>query len=199
MKKTLLTTATALLLFASPATPGLVLTPRLVTLDFGGVPVHRAYFMDGDKKFAVTMDNETELSAHGDGAIFRFSRIPLATVELHPSPLKAGTSFAPENITQYTKAARQFIAANAEVWSEEPVVFEPLPINGWKSCRFNFFYHVGGSPIRADVTFIDLNPREQIVVVTGGTANSYANVRSRSDDIIRRWHEVTPEVESGVN
>lgn len=199
MKKQILTASIALVLLASTATSGLVLTPRLVTLDFGGVPFRRAYFMDGEKKFAVTMDNETELSAQGDGAIFRFTRIPLATVELHHSPLKAGTGFSEENIALYAKTARQFLAANAEVWPEEPVTLDPLPINRWKTCRFNFFYHVGGSPVRADVTFIDLNPREQIVVVTGGAANSYPLVRSRSDDIIRRWHEVTPEIESGVN
>ncbi len=199
MKKPLLTTSIVLLLLAAQGSSGLVLTPRLVTIDFGGVPVRRAYFMDGEKKFAVTMDNETELAPQGDGAIFRFTTIPLATVELRPSPLKPGGAFTEQNIADYTKAARQFLAAGAEVWPEEPVVLDPIPINGWKTCRFNFFYRVGGSPIRADVTFIDLNDREQIVVITGGTANSYAAVRSRSDDIIRRWHEVTADDERGVN
>lgn len=199
MKKSIPGALIALFLLAAQASSDLVLTPRLVTLDYGGVPVKRAYFMDGEKKFAVTMDTTTELSAHGDGAIFRFTRIPLATVELHHSPLKPGGGFNETNITQYAKAARQFLAPNAEVWPEEPVVLDPLPINRWKTCRFNFFYHVGGSPIRADVTFIDLNDKEQIVVVTGGSANTYAAVRSRSDDLIRRWHEVTPVIEAGIN
>jgi hypothetical protein len=199
MNKSFLTTSIALLLLAAQATSGLILTPRLITLDLGGRPVRRAYFMDGEKKFAVTMDNETELTPHGDGALFCFTRLPLATVELRRSPIKAGTGFLQENISEYAKVARQFLAATAEVWPEAPIVFDPLPINGWKSCRFNFFYHVGGSPVRADVTFIDLNEKDQIVVITGGTANNYASVRSRSDDIIRRWHEVTPEEERGLN
>jgi hypothetical protein len=199
MKKQLLTTSIALLLLAAQGSSGIVLIPRLVTLDFGGVPVRRAYFMDGEKKFAVTMDNETELSPHGDGALFCFTRLPLATVELRRSPIKAGTGFTELNIADYAKVARQFLAASAEVWPAEPMVLNPLPINGWKTCRFNFVYYVGGSPIRADVTFIDLNDKDQIVVITGSTANNYASVRSRSDDIIRRWHEVTPEDERGVN
>lgn len=199
MKNPLLATSIALLLLASQGSAELTLTPKIVTLDFAGVPVRRAYFMDGTKKFAVTMDNETELSAHGNGALFCFTRFPLATVELFRSPMKAGTGFSEENISDYAKAARHLLAATAEIWPEEPMVIDPLPINGWKSCRFNFFYRVGGSAVRADVTFIDLDEKEQIVVITGGTANSYANVRSRSDDIIRRWHEVTPEEESGVN
>ena len=136
---------------------------------------------------------------HGNGALFCFTRFPLATVELFRSPMKAGTGFSEENISDYAKAARQLLASTAEIWPEEPMVLDPLPINGWKSCRFNFFYRVGGSAVRADVTFIDLDEKDQIVVITGGTTNSYASVRSRSDDIIRRWHEVTPEEESGVN
>ena len=199
MKKPFLTTSIALLLLAAQAFSGLVLTPRLVTIDYGGTPVRRAYFMDGEKKFAVTMDHETELSARGDGALFCFTKLPLATVELRHSPMKAGSGFSQENISEYAKAARQLLAPTAEVWPEEPMVLDPLPINGWKTCRFNFFYRVGGSPVRADVTFIDLSEKEQIVVITGGSASDYARVRSRSDDIIRRWHEVTPEEESGVN
>lgn len=199
MKTTPLTASIAFLLLASQISASLVLTPQMVTIDFGGVPVRRAYFVDGDRKFAVTMDNETELTSHGGGALFRFSKIPLATVELRRSPIQAGTPFSQANITDYAKTARQFLASTAEVWPEEPVVFDPLPINGWKTCRFNFLYHVGGSPVRADVTFIDLNAQDQIVVITGATAGSYPLVRSRSDDIIRRWHEVTPEEERGVN
>lgn len=189
----------ALILLSMPALAELSLTPRIMTLDYGGTPVRRAYFMDGTKKFAVTIDNETELSAQGEGAILRFTRIPLATVELRRSPMKAGVGFSQENISEYAKVARQLLASTAEIWPEEPMLLEPLPINGWKSCRFNFFYRVGGSPVRADVTFIDLNDKNQIVVITGGSANSYASVRSRSDDIIRRWHRVTPEEELGVN
>jgi hypothetical protein len=170
-----------------------------MTLDLGGNAVRRACFMDGDKKFAVTMDNETELSPQGDGAIFRFTRLPLATVELRRSPMKSGLSFSQENISDYAKAARQLLASTAEIWPEEPMVMDPLPINRWQTCRFNFFYRVGGSPVRADVTFIQLNSVDQIVVITGASASNYAAVRSRSDDIIRRWHLVTPEEELGVN
>lgn len=199
MKTTFLSASIALLLVAAQASAELMLTPRLVTIEYGGVPVQRAYFMDGQKKFAVTIDSETELVSHGEGALFRFSRIPLATVELRRSPMKAGKGFSPENIADYTKLARQFLPANAEVWTEEPIFLDPLPINRWKTCRFNFFYRVGGSPIRADVTFIELNAKDQIVVITGATASTYAKVRYRSDDIIRRWHEVTAEEESGAN
>jgi hypothetical protein len=104
-----------------------------------------------------------------------------------------------QNVMLYAKAARALLAPGAEIWPEEPMTLDPLPINAWKTVRFNFSYRVGGSPIRADVTFIDLNQRDQIAVITGANANNYAAARSRSDDIIRRWHEVTPEIEAGIN
>jgi hypothetical protein len=199
MKKTILATSLALLALAAPGRPELSLTPRLVTLDFAGHSVRRAFFMDGTKKFAVTLDSETEMNPQAGGVLFCFTRLPLATVELRRSPVQAGVPFSQENISSYAKAARQLLAPSAEIWPEEPMVMDPLPINGWKTCRFNFFYRVGGSPIRTDVTFIELSERDQIVLITGASADHYAAVRSRSDDIIRRWHEVTPEDERGVN
>lgn len=199
MKRTLLTASIALVLSTDPGFSELTLRPRLVTMDFGGTPVRRAYFMDGGKKFAVTLDNETELAPQGDGALFSFKKIPLATVEFRRSPIPAGTPMTEENIAAYAKAARMLLAQGAEIWPEEPMALDPLPINDWKTVRFNFFYRVGGSPVRTDVTFIELTERDQIVVITGANAHDYTAVRSRSDDIIRRWHEVTPEIESGVN
>jgi hypothetical protein len=199
MKRTILTAFLALLLTLSPAFAELSLSPRLVTLDFAGNPVRRAYFMDGNKKFAVSLDNETELVTQGDGALFRFSKLPLATVEMRRSPVKPGTPFTPEVISQYAKVARELLAPGAQIWPEEPMVLDPLPINDWKTCRFNFFYHVGGSPVRTDVTFIEMDEKTQIVVITGGRADDFSVVRARSDDIIRRWHEVTPEAELGLN
>ncbi len=199
MKRHILTASICLLLTVATGSSELNLSPRLVTLDFGGTPVRRAYFMDGEKKFAVSIDNETELIPQGEGALFRFARLPLATVEMRRSPMKAGIPFSPEIIAEYAKAARQLLAPGAQIWPEEPMNLDPMPINDWKTCRFNFFYHVGGSPIRTDVTFIDLDAKNQIVVITGGRADNYSVVRARSDDIIRRWHEVTPEEERGIN
>lgn len=199
MKNPLLLSTTALLLLVAQGSSDLILKPRLVTVDFAGTPVRRAYFEDGKKKFAVTIDNETELSEHGNGALFSFKKIPLATVELRRSPVPPGIPFTEEHIAEYAKAARGLLASNAEIWVEQPMQLDPLPINDWKTCRFFFYYRVGGSPIRADVTFIELDSREQVVVITGATGNDYAAVRERSDDIIRRWHEVTPENERGIN
>ena len=45
------------------------------------------------------------------------------------------------------------------------------------------------SPVRADVTFIDLNPQEQIVVVTGGAANSYASAPDPRQGQVAGWVE----------
>jgi hypothetical protein len=199
MKTFFLRTSLALLALAATASADLSLAPRLVTVNYGAYPVRRAYFMDGDKKFAVTMDSQTELAPRGDGALFTFTKIPLGTMEFRRSPFKPGAGFTEENISTYAKAAREMLASTAEIWPEEPMQLTPFRINGWKSCRFNFVYRVGGSPVRADVTFIDLNEKQQIVIICGGQADTYSKVRDCSEDIIRRWHEVTPEEELGLN
>lgn len=181
------------------ATAELSLTPKLVTIDFSGTPVKRAYFMDGEKKFAMTMNNETTLEAKGSGAIFRFSKLPQASVELRRSPLPAGMSFDEAGMVKLAKAAREILPQGAEIWLEQPFVTEPFPINDWKSCRFNFVYLVGGTSVRADVTFIDLDPHTQIVVIAADRQGTYGKTRELADDLIRRWHEVTPASELGIN
>ena len=105
MKRIALGTALALLLTVATGSSELNLKPRLVTMDFAGHAVRRAYFMDGDKKFAVTLDNDTEMTPHGEGALFCFKKIPLATVELRRSPIKAGTPINEQTISAYAKAA----------------------------------------------------------------------------------------------
>ena len=81
------------------------LTPQIVTLVVGDYAVRRACFADGDKKYAVTVDSETELTGSGGTALFNFSKFPRAVMRLAPSPLKPQIVFAGATLERYRATA----------------------------------------------------------------------------------------------
>ena len=63
------------------------LSPQFITTLEDGMTYRRPYFSDGDKKYTVSLDTETELTACEDGALFRFVKFSRADMRLRPSPL----------------------------------------------------------------------------------------------------------------
>ena len=175
------------------------LVPRYVSTMNDGVVSQRPYFADGDKKYAVKLDSETKLTESEGGASFRFDKFPGAMLRLRQSPIPAQVAFAPESLERYQQAARALLSGGAE-----DIVFlestpNPLPINNWQSYRFTFSYHVAGETRRQSVTFLDLNPTEQIVIQTASSERNFAEISARAYNIIRRWHEVVPAEETPFN
>jgi len=50
----------------------------------------RAYFTDSQRKYAVPMKGDLEISEYEGGAIFRFKNIAMASTRLRRSPSRAG-------------------------------------------------------------------------------------------------------------
>jgi hypothetical protein len=76
---------------------------------------------------------------------------------------------------------------------------EVLPVNRWRSQRLTFDYEFAGVRMRESVIFLELNPATQIVVQIRAGAADFTVVSSRGLAIVRRWHEVTPDMEHGGN
>jgi hypothetical protein len=192
-----LATVFAAALPLTPAQAALDLTPNFVRI--GNGMITRAQFVDGDKKYAVTLDKETRLAAEDKGATFRFTGIPQASMKLRPSPLPKILPFEPEGLVEYQKAALALLPVSAEkpvLESQEPNVW---PINEWKSHRFVFTYTIAGASFRESITFLTLNAGQQIVVQTGGQQANFDAIAQRAEKIIRRWHEVLPGDDEGRN
>ncbi|MES2572158.1 MAG: hypothetical protein V4710_19135 [Verrucomicrobiota bacterium] len=175
------------------------LTLRYVTTYTDGIPVRRPCFIDGDKKYAVTLDSQTELVAAEGSTLFHFTKFPRALMHLRPSPMKASIAFDPVSLPQYRAAALQLLPRelqNPLVVAEETNV---LPINDWKTRRITFTYEVGGNAVRESVLFLNLEPAQQIVVQVRAGESDFALISARAEDILRRWHEVLPEAEQAQN
>ena len=166
------------------------LTPQIVTLVVGDYAVRRACFADGDKKYAVTVDSETELTGSGGTALFNFSKFPRAVMRLAPSPLKPQIVFAGETLERY-RATLLLQGAEPPVLEKEDA--DVLPVNQWTSRRFTFAYNFLGAPMRESVTFLNLDRKQQIVMQTRARQADFALISARGDDILRRWHDFRPE------
>ncbi|MDB6175224.1 MAG: hypothetical protein JWL59_4535 [Chthoniobacteraceae bacterium] len=197
MDRLVLTAVFSLLLHG--AASAIDLTLRYVTTYTDGIPVRRPCFIDGDKKYAVTLDSQTELVAAEGSTLFNFTKFPRALMQLRQSPMKADVTFEPLNLPRYRAAALQLLPQGAQ----NPVLIAEasnvLPVNKWISQRLTFSYESGGSPMCESVLFLNLDPATQIVVQIRAGAPDFPTVTARGDDIIRRWHEVLPEAERSAN
>jgi hypothetical protein len=164
----------------------------------GGI-IGRAYFADGDKKYAVTLDSETQLSEADGGALFRFTNVPQATMLLRHTPLDKLLPFDTASLTIYLKAAKALLPQGSEDAILEAQIANPLPINQWRSYRFVLSYTIANSQMRDSFTFLNLTDGQQILVQTTARLNFFKAISERADDIIRRWHEVLPGSENEVN
>ena len=197
MKLAFLTPLAAVICAGTAA--ALDLTPHYVTTQVEGPPVRRPCFVDGDKKFAVTVDSETELTGYDGSAIFNFTKFPRAVMRLGQSPLKPSAVFEGQTLDRYRAAAAQLLLQGAEQPVLESEVTNVLPINHWTSHRFVFVYKFTGAPMRESVTFLNFDEKQQIVMQIRSRDADFAKITARAEDIIRRWHEVDPAAEVAGN
>ena len=185
----------SILFLAASALPAfaLDLSPLFITTLSDGVAIRRPYFADGDKKYSVTLNIETELKAYEDGALFRFVKLPHAEMRLRPSPVGVNVKIEPESQAQDEQAARRLLPADAEGVVLDQVTANPLPINGWTGVRFTFHYRTPTGEVRESVTFLNILPTQQVVIQTAAMAKDFPDASDRAYDIIRRWHELDPK------
>lgn len=169
------------------------LTPHFINKDRDGVVIRRPYFADGMKKFGVKIDAETKLSASDGGALFRFDKMPEASMRLRHSPVPAETGFGPETLEGYQQAARTLLPPGAGAVTFVESEWNPLPINQWQSLRVTFSYRIANQSYRQSAIFLNLKPTEQIVVQASADERNFVDVSNRAFSIIRRWHEILPE------
>lgn len=189
----------SLIILAATALPSVALdlSPRFITTVADGVAIRRPYFADGDKKYSLKLNVETELTPFEDGALFRFVKLSHAEMRLRPSPMSVELKIEAESQAQYEQAARRLLPSDAEGVVLDQVTANPLPMNGWTGVRFTFHYRMPTGEVRESVTFLNIVPTQQVVVQTASLAKDFPDASDRAYDIIRRWHEMDPKAVVG--
>ncbi len=182
----------ALLLLALAALPAsaLDLTPGFILTDADGVSIRRPYFSDGGKKYAITLNSETELTPYEDGCLFRFTKLRDSAMRLRPSTFSTAVKFGPDTLERYEQAARKLLPQSATNVALDSQVPDPLPINGWTSHRFIYRYTMPAGDTRESITFLNILPGTQIVMHVYAPAKDFPDAAARAHNLIRRWHEL---------
>lgn len=192
MKKLLLPLALAVLA-ADLGASTVDLTPRYLDTKIDGFAARRLYFMEATKKIGISLDMETTVAATSAGVVFKFTMLPDTSFRIGTSPLTPEESMTdPEGLARYRAAANNFVPAGATDAKILEEVTNPLPINSWRSQRFVLSYRAGANVTNMSVTFLNVNPESQLVLVTTASPRSFADAADRSFQIIRSWHEVLP-------
>lgn len=170
------------------------LSPSYINMQADGITIRRPYFSDAGKKYAITMDSETELKSYDDGALFTFIKFSHAEMRLRPSSFSVEEKFVPDTLARYEEAARKLLPQIAENVTLIEQVKNPWPINRWQSHRFVFKYTTAAGEAHESITFLNITPIQQVIVQMYASARDFQDVAARGSDIIRRWHELDPEL-----
>jgi hypothetical protein len=170
--------------------PAIDLTPRFLTTFNEEVAINRPYFTDSGKKYAITLDGESELVPDEGGALFKFTKFPSAVAKLINSPAQEIAPFDDKSLRDYESLARRMLARDAINPVLDSTELNVTPINGWKTCRFTYSYENPAIKLRQSVTFLNLDDKQQIVIDIKTKREEFDNITARTWDMIRRWHEV---------
>ncbi len=170
------------------------LTPRYLDTEFDAIQIRQLYFLEDTTRIGITLDQETTVSTNGGGVVFKFSKVPDASFRIAISPLTPEEAMSdPESLERYRASALSFVPAGATEVTVLEEAANPLPINHWQSHVFVVTYQAGANVRRLSVTFVNVNPTSQLVLVTSAPPRAFADAADRSFQIIRSWHEMLPE------
>lgn len=178
-------------------TSALDLTPRWIDTAIDSVPKRQLYFADGDKKFMLSIDRETEVAARFGGTNFRFPKFSDIDFLILPSRLNPAVPFNEAKLVDYREAARSLLPPRARSVETVEEQSNPIPINQWKSFRVKLRFTMNARAYSQEVTFINVNERDQMVVVTASPERDWAEATERSWQILRSWQEMLPGDEAG--
>ncbi len=182
------------LLLAAPAS-GFDFTPKLEKISFAdGSFIERPYFSDSGKSFILSVDHDTELSGNGGQALFRFRDLHGATLTLRDSPERLSFQGLEDSREDALKAGREIAAKFAppgttpdEKWEEQS---DPLHLPKRSSYSFARVYRLPGSAIHQAVIFVNLDEKQQVILVLTALGPEFEKARERTIRIFRSWREV---------
>ena len=174
------------------ASAGIDLTPRFIDTFVDGATFHRLYFTDGEKKFVVSLNRETEVSPEAGGALFRFPKVPDATFLVVRSRLSPDDKFEGAALDRYRESARRLLPVQARGSTIRQEVPNPFPINDWKSYRIILSFDIGAIHLLQSVTFLNLNETDQVALITSAPEPDFEEAAHRSYQIFRTWQEMLP-------
>ena len=113
-----------------------------------------------------------------------------ALIRIEKSPLTPATLFRDAGLDVYRQRVLAGIpqgATNTRIVTEKA---DPLPIFGWKDYEFTVSYDFFGQSLRRSVVFVNLNPKEQILMTVSAGQSEFDKVRGQGMTVMQSWMPV---------
>jgi hypothetical protein len=198
LRRTSLALAFAALLVPQLAPAAIDLTPRFIDTFIDGTVFHRLYFTDGEKKFVVSLNRETEVTPDSGGALFSFPKVPGATFLVVRSRLSPTDKFEGTALERYRESAKRLLPVQGRGSAIREEISNPFPINDWVSYRVVLTFDIGAVRHVQSVTFLNLNETDQVALITSAPEPYFEEAAHRSHQIFRTWQEMLPGDEKPV-
>ncbi|MGB8167007.1 MAG: hypothetical protein WCF18_05910 [Chthoniobacteraceae bacterium] len=182
----------AALLLPRRAPAGIDLTPRFIDTYIEGAVFHRLYFTDGEQKFVVSLNRETEVTPDSGGALFRFRKVPDATFLVVRSRMSPSDKFEGAALERYRESAKRLLPVLGRGSAIREEIPSPFPINGWASYRIVLTFDIGAVRHVQSVTFLNLNDADQVALITSAPEQDFDEAAHRSYQIFRTWQPMLP-------
>ncbi len=168
------------------------LTPRFIDTFAEGATLRRIYFTDGDKKFLLSLNRETDVVPDAGGALFKFTKVPEATFLVVRSRHSPNDLFEGQTLDRYRESAKRLlpVGTRGSVIIEETK--DVYPVNDWTSYRITLSFNVGPVIHLQSVTFLNMNSADQVTLVTSAPEKDFSEAAHRSYQIFRTWQEMLP-------
>ena len=160
------------------------------TEDDGFTHVHSCFRYDDRTEIMIDLprhwsvtDDVSSISAVPPGGANTLLRIA-------KSPFPSNASFQKADLDAYRAQVLAGVpqgSVNVRVLEEKA---DPLPVFGWKDYQFTMAYDFFGQSFRRSVLFINLNPKEQLMVTVVAGQADFDKVYEASMDVMRSWSPV---------
>ena len=110
-----------------------------------------------------------------------------ALLRIEKSTLGPDTPFRDAGLDVYRRRALAGVpqgAVNARIVAEKA---DPLPIFGWKDYEVTVSYDFFGQSLSRSVVFINLNPKQQILLTVSATQGDFDKVRGQGMTVMQSW------------
>lgn len=173
-------------LFSVSTLLALDLTPHFEDYEYDGVPVHKLVFLDGKKK--VYLEPPKTWTAEGGAA--QVTLQPGANshckVQLSLGDATAN-SFDENTVNACRRRVQGMLLDGAKDFSILKETDSPYIIYGWKSYQIIGQYNHYGSRVKIGVTFINLDDKQQLIVMVTGPESEFDPVAAGTKSTLMSW------------
>ena len=153
-----------------------------------GFTREQTFFPNDDQtRIYISLPRTWTVTAGGSTLALGNPAVPNCAIRLEKSSFTPDVAFKDKGLDGYRSRALAQVpngSVGVQVSQEQA---DPLPIFGWHDYEFFIDYEFYGQTFRRSVLFLDLNPKEQLVLSTVSLKADFDRTHEVALDVLRSW------------